>query len=403
MTSASEAESIPSHVSPDRVFDFDLHTDARLDGDPHRGYASLHNDAPDIFYTPRNGGHWVMTRYADIVDAMLQNELFSSACTAVPPPPPEFLLKFPPLEMDEPEHRKYRALINKFLNPSAVKPLETTARRMAIDLIDAIVAAGSATDYAETYSTRLPVGLWMSLMDMDIARRREFIGWVHIMTGHYGNDERGAVMEKVLAYFRDLVDERERDPGDDPVSFLLASELDGERLSKPMVRDICNLLFTAGLDTVTNALNFMMKHLAENVEDQRMLRADPTLIPDAVEDMMRRFSLVNTGRIVVRDIEFRGVSLKAGEHIMACLPASGLDERRWGCPMKVELGRQTRGHLGFNTGPHNCAGVHLARMELRVSLEEWLSRIPEFRLKPDYAPQVRKGQVLGMDSLELVW
>ena len=394
---------IPSHVPAERVFDFDLHTDPRLDNDAHNGYASLHADAPDIFYTPRNGGHWVMTRYDDVTAAMVEQDLFSSASTAVPPPPPEFTLSFPPLEMDEPEHRKYRSLVNKFLNPSAVKPLEATARTMAIDLIDGIAAAGRATNFLETFSTRLPVGLWMSLMNMDQSRRKEFIGWVHIMTGHYAAEQRGAVMTKVLDYFRDLVDERERTPGTDPVSFLLNAEIEGKPLSKPMVRDICNLLFTAGLDTVTNALNFMVKYLAENLDRQRVLRADPALIPNAVEEMLRRFSLVVTGRVVTRDVEFRGVLLSKGDHILACLPAASLDDRRWECPMQADFGRQTRGHLGFNTGPHNCAGVHLARMELRVSLEEWLARIPEFRLKPDYAPKVRKGQVLGLESLELVW
>lgn len=395
--------SAPGHVPADRVFDFDLHLDPRLLADPHAGFASLHGEAPDIFWTPRNGGHWVMTRHDDVTAAMFDAELFSSACTAIPPPPADLQLKFPPLEMDGSEHRKHRLLVNKFLNPSAIKPLEPTARAMAVELIDEIAAAGDTTDYLETYSSRLPVGLWMSLMNMDLTRRKEFVGWVHVMTGHFAADDRADVMEKVSEYLRGLVAERERAPGDDPISFLLGSEVDGVPLTRGMVLDICNLLMTAGLDTVTNELNFIMKHLAENVEAQRRLRADPSLIPQAVEEMMRRFPIVNTGRVVTRDAEFRGVPLRKGEHVLACLPATGLDERRWECPAATDLDRKPRGHLGFNTGPHNCAGVHLARMELRVSLEEWLARIPEFRLKPGYVPGFRQGQVLGMESLDLVW
>ncbi|MGE0774800.1 MAG: cytochrome P450 [Sphingomonadaceae bacterium] len=397
-----EAENIPAHVPAELVFDFDLHLDPRLDGDPHAGYQSLHRDAPDIFFTPRNGGHWVMTRLDDITDAMFQPDLFSSAVTAVPTPPPDRALNFPPLEMDNPEHRKYRNLVNKFLAPSAIKPLEAKVRAMAIELIEEFADHGKC-DYVDQFSTRLPVGLWMTLMDMDLTRRREFIGWVHILTGHFGSDERIETMGKVTDYFRDLVEERAANPGSDPVSFLIQSEVDGEPLSRQMVRDICNLLFTAGLDTVTNAMSFMTRYLAENPDRQRELRDNPDKIPAAVEEFMRRFSLVSTGRVVTRDAEFRGVPLKKGDVVLAPLPAGSLDDRRWECPMKADFDRPTRGHLGFNTGPHNCAGSHLARMELRVTLEEWLKRIPEFRLAPGHVPGVRKGQVLGLENLELVW
>jgi cytochrome P450 len=402
VTSVEQLAEIPAHVPPSLIFDFDLHLDPRLDRDPHGGYASLHEDAPDIFFTPRNGGHWVMTRLDDITEAMFASDLFSSARTAVPAPPPDLALSFPPLEMDQPEHRKYRGLVNKFLAPSAIKPLEGKVRTMAAELI-ADIAKVRSTDYVEQFSTRLPVGLWMTLMGMDLSRRKEFIGWVHIMTGHYGSDERGEVMGKVLAYFRDMVDERAKNPGSDPVSFLLQSRVDGELVSRQMVLDICNLLFTAGLDTVTNAMSFMTRHLAEHPEDQRNLRAHPELIPQAVEEFMRRFSLVSTGRVVTRDAEFHGVSLRKGDVVLACLPAASLDERRWPRPLTFDLDHQTNGHLGFNTGPHNCAGSHLARMELRVSLEEWFKAIPEFRLDPDKTPRVRKGQVLGLENLDLVW
>jgi cytochrome P450 len=398
----SDIAPVPSHVPQDRVFDFDLHLDPRLDGDAHAGYASLHRDAPDIFFTPRNGGHWVMTRVDDITDAMFNADLFSSACTAVPTPPPEYALNFPPLEMDAPDHRKYRNLVNKFLAPSAIKPLEAKVRNLAVELIDAFADKGQC-EYVDAFSKRLPVVLWMTLMNMDLSRRQELIGWVHIITGHYGAGERIETVGKVMSYFREMVDARAENPGSDPVSFLLQSKVDGEPISRQMVLDICNLLFTAGLDTVTNAMSLITHNLAENPERQQQLRANPDLIPQAVEEFMRRFSLVNTGRVVTRDGEYRGVPLKKGDIMLACLPAGSLDERRWPDPLEVDFNRPTRGHLGFNTGPHNCAGSHLARLELRVMLEELLARLPIFRTAPGHAPKVRKGQVLGLETLELVW
>lgn len=393
---------VPDHVPSDRVFDFDLHFDPRLDGDAHAGYASLHRDAPDIFFTPRNGGHWVMTRADDITDAMFQADLFSSACTAVPTPPPEYALNFPPLEMDAPDHRKYRGLVNKFLAPSAIKPLEAKIRAMTVELIEAFAAEGRC-EYVDQFAKRLPVILWMTLMKMDLSRREELIGWVHIITGHYGSEERIETVGKVLAYFRKMVEERAENLGSDPVSFLLQSQVDGEPIPHQMVLDICNLLFTAGLDTVTNVMSMLTRYLAEHPERQSQLRANPDIIPQAVEEFMRRFAPVNTGRIVTRDTEFRGVPLRKGDVMLACLPAGSVDARRWPDPLQVDFNRQTRGHFGFNTGPHNCAGSHLARLELRVMLEELLSRLPEFRLADGHAPKVRKGQVLGLETLELVW
>jgi cytochrome P450 len=396
------AAAMPAHVPPSLVFDFDIHLDPRFDADLHAGFRSLLAEAPRIFYTPKNGGHWVATHFDDVQTMMLNPLIFSSAALAVPRPPPEFMLRFPPLDMDNPEHRKYRQLVNKFLAPSAIAKLEAKVRQLARELI-AEIAKGRSTEYVEHFSMQLPVGLWMSLMEMDLSRRREFIRWTHIMIGPFSGDERAEVVANVRAYFNELIAQRERAPGEDPISQLLAAEVDGKKLSREMVLDICNLLFTAGLDTVTNALTFVTRFLAENAEHQQALRADTSLIPKAIEELLRRFGFVNTGRLLTQDYALSGTQLKRGDQVLALLGAANLDPARWASPMEVEFGRNARDHVTFNTGPHNCAGSHLARMELKICVEEWLDAIPEFRVAPGYVPSVRKGQTMGLDNLELIW
>lgn len=398
-----DMKDVPDHVPPELIFDFDLHRDATLDRDLHRGYFALHADAPGLFYTRRNGGHWVATSYDIVRTMMLSPAIFSSSGTAVPAAPPELAVPFPPLDMDDPEHRKYRALLNRFLAPSVVRRMEGTVRTLARELIADIVAGGRSCEYVEQFSSRLPVGIWMAIMGMDFSRRREIINWVHVIIGHYSEGDRGRVMEELYAYQNQLADERERNPGDDPISFLLQAEVDGRKLSRKMVLDICNLLFTAGLDTVTNALTFLTRFLAENPHHQQQLRDDPGVIPRAVEEMLRRHAFVNTGRRVMSDTELGGVGLRRGDHVLGALAAATNDPRQWDDPLTVDFDRDARGHLAFNTGPHACAGIHLARLELRVCLEEWLAAIPTFRTAPDYVPVVRKGQTMGLERLDLVW
>lgn len=398
-----DMKNFPAHVAPDLVFDFDLHCDPRLDRDLHQGYFSLHAEAPPLFYTPRNGGHWVAAGYEVVKTLMLSPAIFSSTGTAVPAPPPELAVPFPPLDMDDPEHRKIRALLNKFLAPSVVRTLEARVRELARELIADIRAEGNSCEYVEQFSSRLPVGLWMSLMGMDFSRRREIINWVHVIIGHYSAADRGQVMNDLYAYQGQLFDEREQEPGSDPISFLQRAEVDGKPLGKQMVLDICNLLFTAGLDTVTNALTFITRFLAENPAHQQSLRDDYSLIPQAIEELLRRHAFVNTGRRVMQDTELAGVKLVKGDHVLGALGAASNDPAKWPDPLDVDFNRDSRGHLAFNTGPHACAGIHLARMELRVCLEEWLTAFPPFRTAPGYQPEVRKGQTMGLVSLDLVW
>jgi cytochrome P450 len=216
-------------------------------------------------------------------------------------------------------------------------------------------------------------------------------------------EERARVVKLLDDYLREIVALRTRQPGDDPISMLLRSQVDGKPLSEQTVINMGNLLFMGGLDTVTNAMSYITRYLAEHPDQQAFLRHNPQRIQGAVEELMRRVAFVHTGRVVTHDVTFKGVRMKAGDRIIGSLCAASLDPRYAECPARVDFERHVPAHLAFNTGPHNCAGSHLARLELRTWLGEWLGRMPEFRLKEGFVPSFRRGQVMGMESLEIVW
>jgi cytochrome P450 len=400
---AIKQQSIPGHVPGHLVFDFDIYADPRLERDVHAGYMSLHDDAPDVFFTPRNGGHWVMTRYKDVSEVMMDGERFSSTQTVVPVPPLGLKVPVTPLDMDEPEHRKYRALLNKFMSPAAVQPLEPVIHRLNTELLDGFIGRGRC-EFVADYAVPLPVLSFLSLMKWDTTRYREFVSWTHVLTGKSEPQEKGDAMRKLNEFLVSLVDRLSVTSGDDPISFLLASSVDGARLPKSRVIDMGSLLFLGGLDTVTNAMAFIVRYLADNPEKQAELRDNPGGVKGALDELMRRIAFVNTARVVTRDTEINGVSLKAGDMVIGSLCAGSNDPRKYECPANVEWGRKGAGaHLAFNTGVHNCAGMPLAKLELRIWLEEWLKRVPAFRIAPGFQVQFRAGQTMGIEALELEW
>jgi cytochrome P450 len=394
---------VPPHVPETLIFDFDIYSDPRLHGELNTAYAALQKDAPDIFFTPRNGGHWMMTRYADISAMMRAPEIFSSSETVVPAPPPEAKIPVPPLSMADPEHRKYRTLLNKFLGPTAIRSLEPAIRELCVDMIDKLVDKGHC-DFVHELAVPFPVINFMTMMQWDTSNYRELVRWVHIFMSPSTMPERADTMKKLDTFLVDMIDARARTPGEDPLSKLLQSEVDGVRLSKVMVKDIGNLLFMAGLDTVTNAMAFIAHYFAVDQQLQARLRAAPEITSQLVDELMRRVAFVNTARVVTRNTEFGGIQFAKGDKVVGSLCAASVDPRAYECPMQVKLDRErTLPSLAFNTGPHNCAGIHLAKLELTIWLKEWLRRVPEFRLAEGFTPHHRWGQTMGLESLDLVW
>jgi cytochrome P450 len=249
----------------------------------------------------------------------------------------------------------------------------------------------------------MPVKVFMTMMGMDLSRYAEFVVWVNDILGASDPNSRMGSYMAMNRYLGELIQQRLANPGDDPVSILLRSEIDGKRISVERVHEMCNLLFLAGLDTVTNAMAFIVRFLAQNPEVRHRLRDEPQKIPSAVEELMRRHAFVNIPRRVAENTEAIGPKMQAGDVVLCSLTAASNDPRNVNHPEIVDLDRPHSPHVAFNTGPHNCAGATLARIELKVFLEEWLSRIPDFAIAPGFGPKTRGGPVMALHELPLVW
>lgn len=395
---------VPPHVPADRVFDFDLYYDERIKDDVQLGHMRLHDEAPDIFWTPRNGGRWIVTRFAEATYIMTNPQLFSSVGAYTRPSPPDKVVHLAPLHMDAPDHMRHRLLLLKFLNltPREVGIWEPIARDLINRLIDGLNGR-NACEFRSEIAVPMPIELFLGIMHWDTDRAHDFNRWVDEILASDNLDSIQPAYAQMNKYLTEVIQSRIEKPGDDPITMLLSSDINGQQLTVKRVHEICNLLFVAGLDTVANSMNFIMYHLARHPDIQQRLRANPDMVKTAVEEFLRRYAFVNTPRRVTQDTEVGGVLLKEGDTVICSFAAASNDPRNVPNPETLDLDRKSSPHLAFNTGPHNCAGATLARLELRIFLQEWLRRMPDVRLAPGFVPVTRGGSVMGLKSLDIVW
>jgi len=396
------ADFIPPHVPESLVVDFDLYNVQVVDGDYHAGLKRLHDPGvPDIFWTPRNGGHWVATRGEDIYEIFKDSARFSSRQLVVPrhrnPPVP-----LPPIFLDPPEQAKYRSLFAPALSPKAVSPLGEGARALAIELIEGFYAKGEC-EFVGDFAQHLPIGIFMKMVDVPAGDRAKLLHWADQQVRPSSEEERESSFHSLFAYAGQKVAERRANPGSDLISQLTKAQVDGAPITVEALTPMIFLLLVGGLDTVASAMGFAASFLARSPAHRRELVEHPERIPNAVEELLRRFPVVNQGRLVVSDIDYKGVAMRAGDQIILPTTLHGLDERKFDDPLAVDFSRPTPIHSTFGNGAHRCPGSLLARTELKIFLEEWLKRIPDFRVKPGETPGVRAGVNATIYSLPLVW
>ncbi|HEY2927982.1 cytochrome P450 [Piscinibacter sp.] len=403
MTTATPlTDTIPPHVPAALVVDFDIYNVAVEDGDYHAALKRLHDPGvPDIFWTPRNGGHWVATRGEDIYHIFKDSEHFSSRQLVVPrhrnPAVP-----LPPIMLDPPEQAKYRSLFAPALSPKAVAPLGVGARALAIELIEGFYAKGEC-EFVGEFAQHLPIGIFMKMVDVPTSDRDQLLHWADQQVRPTSEHEREQSFHSLFAYAAQKVAERQAHPGDDLISQLTRAQVDGAPITAEALAPMIFLLLVGGLDTVASAMGFAARFLATSPAHRRELIDHPERIPGAVEELLRRFPVVNQGRLVVSDMDYKGVALRAGDQIILPTSLHGLDERKFEDPLRVDFSRPTPIHSTFGNGAHRCPGSLLARTELKIFLEEWLKRIPDFRIKPGTTPEVRAGVNATIFSLQLVW
>ena len=395
---------IPDHIDPARVVDFDLFGDRRFieAGHPYDGLLRLCEEVGrGLFWTPRNGGHWFITDHELLFEAARTPELFSSANASFPVVPPEQEEFLPPLNVDPPDHAKYRLPLMRAFSPAAIRQLDENIRETIRTLIDSFVDRGHC-DFVEEVGEPLPLTIFMRMMGFDLSRFHEFREWA-VWMNQADVERRTRGFHNAMAMTRPLFDERRAERKDDILSRLLDEQIDGRPLTQPELEGMCTLLFGAGLDTVVNSLSFGMEHLAHNPALQDRLRASPSLIPEAIEEMLRRFAVAFPFRSVARDGSFHGVKLKTGERLTMSVALGNLDSAAFPDAAAFDLDRENKVHMTFNSGPHRCIGSHLARAEMVALFDEWLKRMPNVHPAPERRATYRTGLSFAVTSLPLVW
>ncbi len=414
MAVLSEAVPVPAHVPPQAVYDFDMRADPGLLADPHERVRELLRDAPPVFWTPRNGGRWVAIGHPEIFQASRDPETFSSGLmpreqmTAMLAMMPKDMPRFPqatPITMDPPEHGKFRGPLQKTFSPRAAMNQIDEIRTLCDALIDKVVDEGHC-DFISAIAEPLPVTVFLRMMGLPVERLPEFRELVHEFLESTTSDNlmlAAAMSRKVAdAMLADIL-ARKDDPRDDIISLLWATQIDGQPMTLELMEDYTVLLFIAGLDTVINGMGFGIRHLAENPELQDKLRAQPELIVEAAEELLRRYTFTIPMRRVASDTTLGGFELKQGESLALYLPGADLDPREFAAPESFDLGRENKVHIAFGAGVHRCLGAHLARVELQVLYQQMLKRLPRFRLDPDQPATFHSGNIIAFDTLPLRW
>jgi len=387
-------ESIPEHVAPDRFIPFDFRLDPRIRRDPW-GFFHAANDLPDIFFSPALGGHWVIARAELLAEAWSRPDLFSAESVSVPKIESPFRLI--PNNLDPPEHRPYQQIFTRQMFSSRIiEALSEDFRELTRARIDDFVGRGRC-DFNAEYAQPLPVQIFMQMIGVPHSRRSEFDASVERVFRGTTPDIVFQGMTEVAGLLDDWLDEEMADrhsPRDaHMLEAMLTAEIDGRLLGKDELSSMATMLMLGGLDTVTSATSHQMLFLASNPEHRQQLLDDPSLIPNAVEELLRRFSAANVGRMARQDFEFHGVEIKQGEMILFSTSIAGLDEARFSNPLTVDFHRKglKRDTLSFGKGVHTCSGHHLARAELRITLEEVLPRLANLRLAPEAEIEYASG------------
>lgn len=392
----------PDHVPQELVYEFDIYNPPGMQSGFHEAWKKLQAEGvPDIVWTPYNGGHWLTCRFKVMEEVLSQYETFSSRVILVPKERGEEY-HILPTHLSPPEHRPYRALLNSGLSPKRIHAMKPEIERTISSLIEGVRERGECcytTEIAAPFPTRI-IMLILGLPPEDGPYLKTYADHVMRPDGTMAVKDAEA---KILEYLTPFIKDRRENPRDDMISGLVNGTINGEPLPDDHAFQLCVEVVIAGLDTIVNFMNFAMLYLAEHPEDRKRLVENPDLIPAAADEFVRRYGLVVVGRHVEHDVTFHGVDMKAGEMVINATFLPALDERINPDPMTVNFDRTSVEHTTFGAGPHRCAGAPLARVEIIAALSAWLTRIPDFKVKPGATPNYKAGTVGSMEDLYLVW
>jgi cytochrome P450 len=381
---------------------YDLYS-AEFRADPNVQYAAMRAGCP-VAHTDKWGGSYMVAGYDDVRDIARDTDHFTSRAVEVAGPlEAAGGLQLPPLTSDPPEHKPHRDVLMPYFMPTQVAAMEPMIRAEARRLVAALAERGGG-DVIEHFSQPLTLTVLTSILG--VPPGGQFHDWMirMIRVGPTDQAVRAEAVREIIAYLGQLLDDRAAagDGGDDLLSYLTTAEMDGAPLTRKHRIGAAFLVLIAGADTTWSAIGSTLWHLATHPADRQRLVEDPSLIDTAVEEFLRFYAPVTVGRLATSDVDLHGRCVHAGERVVLPFAAANRDPAVFAEPDEVQIDRRRNRHLTFGSGAHRCLGSNLARLEVTITLQEWLAAMPDFRLADDAVIEWSGGQTRGPERVDFV-
>ncbi len=394
----------PNHVPDELVVDFDFNNIEGGTDDIHAAYVRVMEATPDIFWTPHNGGHWVVTRADDVIPILRDSDHFSNRHITLPAMPDE-QPRMIPTELDPPVHGRYRQPLVEGMLPPVINAMEAEIRAVAIEAIERLQPRGEC-EFINDFARVVPIHVYFRLVDMPLDDKSYLLSIADKVNRGKTAEARMSGFNEMGRYIAGWVHKRRQAPGTDLLSKVVTLEIDGQPISDAEAVNYATVILFGGLETVATMMGFFARYLAENPGQRRRLVeriGDEEFVKGAVEELLRRHGIAIAARKVTRDFAYKHIPFRAGDMVLPMGPFVGLDGRNNPDPLTIDFDRPRATTTPFGAGRHACPGSNLARRELQIFLEEWLPRIPDFRIKPGTKPELQTSTVNAITRLELVW
>jgi cytochrome P450 len=402
MATTAPARAVPAHVPAELVTDVDIYDIPGGDIDPQAAWRSFRTKGP-LSWSTKNGGHWVATEGAAVFQFFRDAKNFSSKVIAIPDPGPDD--RQLPIQADAPDHTEYRKNIMPLFTAEAIDSLTKDVRDLAVTLIEEMKPKGKC-DFVMDFAFQFPLTIFLRMMGLPLEDRMPLRRLVERFTDTPDIEQRMLAHKELHEYVDAAVADRIANPRKDAITRITRMTINGRPYTSEEMRSTVVLMLHAGLDTVAGMVSFMALDLARNPEHAATVRArlhDETAMHQVVQEYLRRFPIANMTRQLTCDFTYEGVTMKKGDLIILPPTFFNMDESRMEKPDEIDLDRASTRHISFGSGPHTCAGALLAREELRIFLEEWLTRMPQVRLDPNHPPRVHAMPLNAVNELPLVW
>ena len=394
---------VPAHVPPELVWDRSFDGFTAEGDDPWLAVTRLHDGPGIVWATDASYGRpgWILTRYDLISEAFMDHEHFSAERPGMIADLLGVNLRLNPIEFDPPAHFGYRRNVNAVFAPKAAQSFEAPVRQVCQELIATFDRKGGC-EFIEDFAVPFPSYVFLDLMGMPRSMAGKFLEWENLLMRGPDLTSRVAAARAIFEYLENFLAEQRRRPCNDLIKAIVTAEFEGRPFTHLETMGMLYVLYVGGLDTVYSTLGWTMRHLACHPELQNRLRDNPELISAAVEEFCRAFSVVVTHRAVAEDFEFHGVPMRKGEEVNLPLSLANRDPNMFPDPHVVDVDRKPR-HLAFGTGTHICLGIHLAKREIRIVIEEFLKRFRNIRMRNGESYRYHTGRTFGVDYLPVVW